>query len=584
MKKTEIKPKISTGIAGLDDLFYGGLRLPRTDGQKGICIAIYGNRGISKQDIALQIMYGVSKVSHTTCRYFDINRNMEEMKARYYGLHIGRVIQQIRQPKNIEKIHCDLCKHFNLTEIIVSNGSVTGTNGEEVSFDKFSIAGCRRDWTNPYKVECQRDEETRKVDCDLCKMIRHEIINYNDRTQSLHWTVDESSDESNKFAEKKNDCEDIFSSVFEDKNKCMEDDKYKTPIQKYNIIRQKIKNLPDHDLDSIVIGGFTAIGDDLERLQYNNLMDLLRDKAEVSILVFDERGKDLHLNADIIIEMRIREDEETQYIHHELRVTKSDLQRHVYGWHHYKKLRDLSIEVYPNVHTLMSRRFASTYALARLNRDSCNFPQPLLQKFQDNVNLENKQGRNEVNEQLINILKDIKDRPLSEEKKSHLTIDVQNHIDIPKLIQNTENNTTLVLLFGRDEIAYYDRIKSEANQQNKSEYLSHIHCWSVRPSDILPEEILGVVKQYLHLWWDKHKDKSTLHIYLDDIAQFWLYPLLVKERNFIPALFSICNDVRFDREFDKPLVIHNVILHLVYSSDSSIHCKYVVHLKNWNKK
>lgn len=55
--------KIRTGVPGFDDLFYGGLRLPgwkETNGRDGICIVIYGDRGISKSDLAMQIMRGVN--------------------------------------------------------------------------------------------------------------------------------------------------------------------------------------------------------------------------------------------------------------------------------------------------------------------------------------------------------------------------------------------------------------------------------------------------------------------------------------------------------------------------------------------
>lgn len=569
MENTKTEPKIPTGISGLDELFYGGFRLPNPNGKKGICIAIYGNRGISKMDIALQMMYGMSTESHSNCRYYDINRKMRDMQTRYNGLHMGRVIQEIRQPQPYKMPKCELCKHFNLPNL---NESKDG---------HISIEGMGYNWQVNEKFMvycCGNDKYQGEKFCDLCKMIRHEIVNYNDRTNSLHWTVGNRSDESNTFANIKPERADDFFNIFDCQN--LDD---KTPIQKYNCIFQEIKKLPHKDFfDSIVVGGFTAIGEGLEKLPYNALMELLRDKSRVSILVFDERGKDLHLNADIIIEMRVREDEQTHYIHHELRVAKSDLQRHVYGWHHYKKLRDLSIEVFPNIHALMSHRFASTYALARLERDSFKFPQTLLQKFQDGISSISKEDRNNNNKHFKDVVKKIKGAPFSEEKKSHLTIDVKNQIDTSTFIQNSENGTILVLLFGRDEIAFYDTVQNEANKLNKSDNKSHIHCWSVRPSDILPEEILGIIKQFVRRWWNRTTKKSTLHIYLDDIAQFWLYPLLEKERNFLPALFSICNEVRYDREFDKPLVIHDVKLHLICSLEKCLQYKYVEQLINWN--
>ncbi len=562
MNTTKIASKIPTGISGLDDLFYGGLRLPNPEGTKGICIAIYGNRGISKQDIAMQIMYEVSRDKHTFCRYFDINRDLDDMKTRYYGLHVGRIIQQIRQPYFDKPAKCEICNHFVLNNVY------------EKETGHFSIENDDCLWSveESLKVKCCK-KNYNEVSCDLCKLIRHEIVNYNDRTRSLHWTVGDRSDEGNKFAIQIVGKENEFQNVF----KCPEI-KDKTPIQRYNCIFQAIKDLPnDNLLHSIVIGGFSAIGDDLDCLPYNILMDELRKKAKVSILVFDERGKDLHLNADILIEMRVREDDKTHYIHHELRVAKSDLQRHVYGWHHYKKLRDLSIEVYPNVHALMSHRFASTYALDRLERDSFRFPQTLLQKFQDKVSKMDGNDRESNREKLLSIVSELKNGNSGTHSYNHLTIDHENISVLCKKLK--QDDTVLILLFGKNEHWFYNAIEKSSSK----ECLPNIHCWSVRPSDILPEEILGVIKQYVSHWWNNTTKKSTLHIYIDDFAFFWMYPLLYQEQNFLSALFSICNEVRYDRDFKQEIVEHQIDLHVICSDDENPLFKQIEQLENRNK-
>ena len=57
--------KIETRVQGLDDLFYGGLRLPDTSKQDGkmdgIVIVIYGKNGVGKTNLSMQIMRGVHK-------------------------------------------------------------------------------------------------------------------------------------------------------------------------------------------------------------------------------------------------------------------------------------------------------------------------------------------------------------------------------------------------------------------------------------------------------------------------------------------------------------------------------------------
>ena len=79
--------KISTGLRGFDDLFYGGLRLPGTSAKEGgISVVIYGNRGISKSDLAMQIMYGIDSHIEKELRakmeahYFTLNHRESELK------------------------------------------------------------------------------------------------------------------------------------------------------------------------------------------------------------------------------------------------------------------------------------------------------------------------------------------------------------------------------------------------------------------------------------------------------------------------------------------------------------------------
>lgn len=588
--------KIKTGVSGLDDLFYGGLRLPNPNGEQGVCIAIYGNRGISKTDLALQIMYGVSNENseHGTesnnnnrVRRMDITIPSENLKSKYRGLLIGRHINQIKQEycthnRTNQLLKCHLCDFFD-TDRVLSN----------LYKGEVRINTSKMSWNDEGKKVICSKHSGKEIRCELCKLIRHEVINYNDRTQALHWTVGDLSDMSNIFAKGNTDYEEKLSEIFKIDDE--PDNQYytDTPIQRFQRIYRAVQGISKIDgtelLDSIVIGGFTAIDDDLKQLPFGELIKTLKEKAKVSALVFDERGKELHLNADILIHMRTREDKERNYLFHELCVEKSDLQRHVYGWHRYKKQRDLSIKVIPNLNVVMSKRFASVYAPIRLERDSMEYRQPLLQKFQDSI--QSLKGRD-----YFSVYADTLGKLLPYEKEyvGHLTVSTNDKDTSQNICDAVISGCDVsIVLFGKNDVSVQDTLlkrldtiisQKEGETIDKESLLRRIHCWSVRPSDILPEEIVGYLKEYISNWWKAEHDTRRLYLYIDDLSLLGAYPLAENERLFVPAIFSICNEVRYNRDFSQPLHRYGLTLHIVCSDEKCLQYKYVKQLEKWNKE
>lgn len=361
--------KIVTKVPGFDDLFHGGLRLPSfndNSGRNGICIAIYGNRGIGKADLAMQIMRGVDEFlknninANITPRYRTLNHRESELKKKYVGLEAARMINEIKLPVNCGgELNCRICSYFpklkeNLSSVIYST-------------DSSCSSGCNKN----------------KIDnCRICKLIRHEVINYSDNSQTLNWTYGGISDSTN-LIDRLNAKAIPTDGIFD--NNTQEDKGYRSVayvlfknIQKElsDVINSNRgnENSPKDDRkdfhwSSYVIEGFAAFSDDeLERLPFNDLINNLRRTSAVSIIVLDDRGKNLHLNADIIIQMQPTIDEELQYMYYQLQIIKSDLQPHVYGWHNYRKMRDLSVKIYPSVHSLLLKRFSTDNAVLRLEQ------------------------------------------------------------------------------------------------------------------------------------------------------------------------------------------------------------------------
>lgn len=563
--------KISTGVRGFDDLFYGGLRLPGTNADRGgICIVIYGDRGISKSDFALQIMYGIdSRIEEVLgCKmkahYHTVNHRESELKKKYLGLKVVETLNGIKykDTEGNNATRCSLCQWFpKLREIC---GDLVVCEGEK---------SC-----NDTKIE----------QCGVCKLIRHEIINYNDRSETLHWTIGNVSDSTNLIAsldESKISTDDVFSD--DDNAKVLDKGTYQSSaLQKFKRIQNKIfkstqeKENNSFEYSCVVIEGFTAFGtDELERLPYDDLIANLRSVSAVSILVFDGRGGNLHLNADIIIQMRKRYDPSVKYMYHELHIEKSDLQQHVYGWQKYKKQRDLSVEIYPSLHSLLLKRFSTSNAVLRLEQDDMRYPQSLLHQFQF-LSAKAKEGVGGFAASLITEILDKKRGQFSVYDKNNYRTSVErvdskryDKLYAETILQQLRegDHTVAVFLLGRTE-GQLRKMLDRCGYTEKE--LRNLHSWEVGLGCIWPEEFVSIVKRYV-MRWTKLSDKRHLHLIVDDFANINLFPLMEREQLFVPALVSVCQNATFTGKRTDVQGDFDIQLSLVCTSKDSSHYQVI---------
>lgn len=216
---------------------------------------------------------------------------------------------------------------------------------------------------------------------------------YNSRTNSLHFRrMDAGDDNENilfprrydilsKYCEEKEKwptCmdgikEDFFNVGFNELNDKgiqetvadMSEEPYysETALQKFQNILSYLEEMKGIS-PCIVIDGFEQFQDEeLMRMPVSHLFKQLRKKSFFSILIFDERGKDIGCNADIVIDMRQRHEKTNHYTSNELQITKSTYQTTVLGWHQYKE-RPYGIEVFPSVHRLLQRRDYLSFILS----------------------------------------------------------------------------------------------------------------------------------------------------------------------------------------------------------------------------
>lgn len=549
--------KIPTNVPGLDDLFYGGLRLPSwigdNNGHDGICIVIYGNRGGSKADIAMQIMRGVDahlgKHYHTdnklTPRYRTLNHRESELRKKYIGLEIGNMINNIKLPNSgDDSIKCKLCKYFpKLRESIKDMTSFPQNNGE-----------------------CGEDTIEH---CKICKLFRHEILNYSDRSQSIHWTYGDSSDANNLICYLKEDSINADGIFDKENTDTIGSDYSSIAYRQFQYIQKEISDKMDSSnssadiltkkndefvWSSYVIEGFTAFrSDELERLPFTDLILKLRKTSVVSILVFDERGSKLHLNADIIIHMQEITDEILHYTYYQLQIIKSDIQQYVYGWHKYRKLRDLSVKIYPSIHSLLTRRFSSDVAVLRLEQNNMRYPQSLLNCFQHNCAIQN--GEPTYAETIQYVIDNGRDKNKTYEPKNTTTIiQIVDNADKYNNLYNDiiheaerEDTTIAVFLLGKTE-QFFRKFIDKYNASEKT--LRNIHYWETSIGCIWAEEFASILKEYIYRW-KKQSKHSNLHIILDDFANINLFPMMEKEPLLTPVLANICKNASNFQGFDK---------------------------------
>ena len=611
MCKLDTIKKLPTGISGLDQLFYEGIQLHNNSdtNANGIVIAIYGGKGLHKTFFGLQLMHGLAKSLYNAGiekdlmpKFYSFNKSNDDLCNMYLDMVLTQTIENI--------IKENLVRDKSSTKPWQSKAFASrffNTNGDL----EMSIQTGESPKTP--------DDLTKSID----KYIAERIVYYNTRTKALHFKhIDPTDSKVNllyrrrfssvaKYFEKnvlninseddKIFCKNFINISFEgsqvandapymDKTSSLRCAEVIEELDK--AVHEKEAKLYIHPV--VLIDGFSDICDEnLKKIPYTKLVATIRKIAPVSILIYDERFSDIKCDADIIIEMRRKEDLDEEYTYCELSIVKSLLQPVAFGWHQYKK-RNYGIDVFPSLHRILQKRDYLTYLshsvqngifdesydeylrMHHVSGKQCNYGDYSEQKkgvidkyfksMYPHLYKDKCERTGECNEivEYKEILNDILFERKNEFPKIHRysTALIGNPNNFKRLLYTAKifqaalrEEHSLVLLFDKDinsirkqmlcpYLSHCCKDKEDLKSKNIDlkeceNCYKYIHFFGVRMGCISAEELFAVLEQQLYL---AEKAGHTIkHLIVDDLQKIdYSFPFLKKTSLFLSTMVEFC--------------------------------------------
>lgn len=574
--------KLSTGILGLDKLFYGGIQLHNSNND-GTVIVITGERGVYKTNFAIQLTHGLLKslqrqqitTTDSKTKFYSLNKDRKELEQSYYNMLITKrieefIIEVISNPTKINQQGDDpfICNIISKIEYKLSNKGIIRNKA------------------------------------DIIKLLSERTVHYNVRTCAFHIkrSDEEGDNDDNMLCTSMNNDElkELLSNdeanwvEFDD---CDSEDNGELKTYKYaNNSTSKFQQIIDdfalknytEKRPCIVIEGMSDISDNnLGMLPFSHIEHTLRKASTISILVFDERYKNIKCNADIVIEMRSNEANLEGYTHHELKISKSVFQVVTLGWHQYKCRDSGIIEVFPSLHRILQKRnHISQIALTThnsilnesygqfLNRpnfklsndDHTNYTNyndnkeliqtKLLNDIFQNSSLRDSNSSNYIQNNWLAEVLFGKDHFVQSSERWHVHTYATAIIGNPHTYKRTLLNAmmfssackqehTLALLFDKDLNTACKQLVCPGNKNSTSDQCkccySYIHSFPIRMGCISAEELFAVLEEQINIKFPE--GQSIKHIVIDDLQKIdYSFPLIKSNSLFLSALITFCRE------------------------------------------
>lgn len=293
-----------------------------------------------------------------------------------------------------------------------------------------------------------------------------------------------------------------------------------TKMLQFNAIVQDLSG--ENTYNCVVIDGFAGLSqEDFLRLPMDTLEELLKKKARVSILVFDDRLTNYSTGADIILELRRTDDNRHNYQYYELQIAKNFLNPKTLGWHKYHCTENGDIVVYPNIYNVLSNkkdiqchfREHVTKADTKEVRDHVGNT--------DSLTLENCLCPKNLTTSIVGNNNTFKRRLAA--------------LSISKMIENGER--VLVILLEEYRAGFVSLLE---DVYGKELPLERLHLYELPWGCISSEEFLSMIQWYFSKYPNDRKNLFLIDVWALDYA----FPMLLSETLFLPALTTVCHENR----------------------------------------
>lgn len=342
----ECLPKLATGIRGLDKLLYDGINVNTADGDNNILIVIKGD--VEENDktlLGMQILYGLAQSIETIkdeYTKFEGFVNQPVMYSTYYKTGM------------LQELFLDYFISSGIQEILRKKASKD--NGVVLSSNKYAnlLFDCRDIKCKP--ITPYHNIPFIAIEDKVDSLIGDGIVYYNNRTNSLHFKVEDNDTKYNLIYERKTDLVNLTTC-----SRCdIDSNRLHTYTGQYAIPFHLIGYEHSKPLIENEIKFKTLLAIDISDKktvasnEIGHIFDQL-ESAKIGVLVVDSKVEIPEHRANIIINLSSRL--EGNFLFKTLQITKSDLQDFMPGLHQYKK-RDYGIEVYPRLSLyIVERRY-----------------------------------------------------------------------------------------------------------------------------------------------------------------------------------------------------------------------------------
>lgn len=550
--------KLTTGIEGLDNLFFGGIhvKIEETSKQNNLIITIRGNRGVNKVHLGMPLCQGLCNSLSTegvlqskSALFFSLNKTQERLRSIFCNVYIQAIIQKIKTEDQYMTIYQGYLKNLICTD---------------EKFNKNKFYKIVESIILPYTIGGNGSS----IDDDaICSAIRDGLLYYNERTRHFHLRRPKRNDDK--------DCTEILQIdidklaeehgiSFFGKDELTKEDS--NNLVEFHEVIHKLNETKTHGkYGCIVIDGLSKLTDkDMEQCPFDALVDLLRNKCYIGIISTDERLPISKIDPDIVIEMRVRPDEKYNFSRRELCISKCLNQQNAYGWHAYK-LRNYGIEVFPSAHKLLYRRNymdnaipeallpitkpSFQYWLEESDAEKCPIQDIPKESSAFEILCNNyKTYRSSINEgdAYEHIRQGSVEAIFGKQNSQEIINSILSKIYLDKETQNGElPDEVLFIGFSHSRMDFWEIIKKTDFQS----FYDNIHFFRVRSGCISSDELLYLIEQQVNALTKKIRgnDESPLyhyynkvHVVLGDLRLLeYGYPCLFDDGLFLPAYVEL---------------------------------------------